>query len=475
MKAKVRGIYTTALTKLLLEKNFQIVQPSPTIKERFYLQEKNETPDIKVEDRHDLQGVIAFGTAEATAAFRSILHSVLEDSIIRIWDVSVDGIYKGKIAYEENNVFFVDIGNGVLGLLPKSELSDESSEEVIVQVKREKIGQKNPALSTELKFFGSLAILIQKGKIGVSIKISNPDKRAELYELGKDLAPEGWGIIWRGESAYHPREVLEKEVSMLNEKVKTLKEMAACKSAPSLLIEGSYFMNIEFPYLSKKKLDELRASATSTIQNHHFYKSCGGKVSAALEMAEKLLANGRNKREVEQLFKNQIEPEFPSENSVIDVEHVKLSGITLKLGRAVVETLNEKEIQYCRTIKSDGFYDGLDVAKVVGDKAISHAKFGDWHITTNYFSKEGKWKGAYINLNTPLEVYPKAIRYVDLEVDICIHPDFKIKVVDMEKLEKAYKKGVINQRLFENIRDKVKALVENQLAEKPSLNLFNKF
>ncbi|MEM3602679.1 MAG: S1 RNA-binding domain-containing protein [Candidatus Bathyarchaeia archaeon] len=175
MKAKVRGIYTTALTKLLLEKNFQIVQPSPTIKERFYLQEKNETPDIKVEDRHDLQGVIAFGTAEATAAFRSILHSVLEDSIIRIWDVSVDGIYKGKIAYEENNVFFVDIGNGVLGLLPKSELSDESSEEVIVQVKREKIGQKNPALSTELKFFGSLAILIQKGKIGVSIKISNPD------------------------------------------------------------------------------------------------------------------------------------------------------------------------------------------------------------------------------------------------------------------------------------------------------------
>jgi Ribonuclease G/E len=465
LKAKVRGIYTTALTKLLLEKNFQIVQPSHTIKKRFYLPENNESPDVEVEDRHDLQGVIALGTAEAIQAFRSILHSVLEDSIIRKWGVSVDGVYKGKIVSEENDFFFVDIGNDVLGLLPKSEFSDENLKEVVVQVKREKIGLKNPALTKELKFFGKFAILVQKGRIGVSIKIPNPDKRAELYEFGKRLAPKGWGIIWRGQSAYQSIEVLEKEVSMLNEKVKTLNEKTASASAPSLLIEGLYFMNIEFPSLSKKKLDELRASTAPTIEKHHFYKSCGGKVSAALEMAEKLLENGQIQREVEKLFKDQIEHEFPAERSVIKVEHVKLSGITLQLGQAVVETLNEEEIQYCRTIKSDGFYNGLDVAKVIGDKAVSHAKFGDWHITTNYFSKEGKWKGAYINLNTPVEIYPKAVRYVDLEVDICVQPDCKIKVLDMEKLEKAYKEGVISQRLFETVKDKVKALVKNGLAE----------
>jgi hypothetical protein len=48
LKAKVRGIYTTALTKLLLENNFQIVQPSQAIKARFGIPDNNEPPDIKL-------------------------------------------------------------------------------------------------------------------------------------------------------------------------------------------------------------------------------------------------------------------------------------------------------------------------------------------------------------------------------------------------------------------------------------------
>ena len=50
MKVKVRGIYTTALTKLLLENDFQIVQPSQTIKARFSIPDNNEPPDLKIKD-----------------------------------------------------------------------------------------------------------------------------------------------------------------------------------------------------------------------------------------------------------------------------------------------------------------------------------------------------------------------------------------------------------------------------------------
>jgi len=46
LKAKVRGIYTTALTKLLLENGFEIVQPSQAIKSRFGIPDNNEPPDI---------------------------------------------------------------------------------------------------------------------------------------------------------------------------------------------------------------------------------------------------------------------------------------------------------------------------------------------------------------------------------------------------------------------------------------------
>jgi len=56
LKAKVRGIYATALTRLLLENGFEVVQPSQAIKSRFGIADNNEPPDLKVKDKHDLQG-----------------------------------------------------------------------------------------------------------------------------------------------------------------------------------------------------------------------------------------------------------------------------------------------------------------------------------------------------------------------------------------------------------------------------------
>ncbi|MEM2281725.1 MAG: DUF402 domain-containing protein, partial [Candidatus Bathyarchaeia archaeon] len=297
----------------------------------------------------------------------------------------------------------------------------------------------------------------------VSLKIRDIAKRAELYALGKQLAPEGWGIIWREPAAYKPKEVLENEVAALAEKAKLLAHKAQSAAAPSLLVEGLYFMSVEFPSVSKQKLDVLRASVTPTLDGHHFYKSCGGRVSAALEMAEKLLKKGQDRDAVKRLFEEQTASDFPDEGSTVDVEHVKLSGAVFHLGQAALETLSDGEIRYCRIIRADGFYDGLGTPKEAGDKAVSQTKLGEWHITTNYYSKDGAWKGAYININTPVEVYPNALRYVDLEVDVCIRPDGEAKVLDVEKLEKALEKGWISKKLFET----VKAEVEEILKTKP--------
>ncbi|MEM3874585.1 MAG: DUF402 domain-containing protein [Candidatus Bathyarchaeia archaeon] len=472
MRAKVRGIYTTALTKLLLENGFQIVQPSQAIKARFSVPDNNEPPDLKIKDRHDLQGVVALGTPEAIKAFQKILHFSLEDAITRKWNVSVDGIYKGVIINESNDAFQVKIGEDVVGLLPKYEASSGNRNQignaVIVQVSRKRIGRKTPVLTTQLKIVGNYAILAQKSDGGVSLKIRDINKRAELYALGRKLAPDGWGIIWREPAAHTAKTVLEDEVARLCEKIKALNGAASPADAPALLVEGLYFMDVEFPSLSKTRLDSLRAAVTPTIDGHHFYKSCGGKVSAALEMAEKLLEKGQSKSEVEKLFEGQVQPEFPVEGSTVSVEHVKLSGAVFHLGQATIEAINSQELRYSRTIRADGFYDGLGVAKEAGDKAVSETKLGEWYITTNYFSKDGRWKGAYININTPVEVYPDAVRYIDLEVDICIRPNGETKVLDMEKLEKALEKSVVSEALFEKVKGAVAAVTEKGFVEKLS-------
>ncbi|MEM0010684.1 MAG: RNA-binding protein, partial [Candidatus Bathyarchaeia archaeon] len=75
-KAKVRGIYTTALTKILLDNGFKIVQPSKTIKERFNLPEtigEEQQPDAEIFDRLDKQGVNIVGKAAAANRIASIL------------------------------------------------------------------------------------------------------------------------------------------------------------------------------------------------------------------------------------------------------------------------------------------------------------------------------------------------------------------------------------------------------------------
>jgi predicted RNA-binding protein associated with RNAse of E/G family len=59
-----------------------------------------------------------------------------------------------------------------------------------------------------------------------------------------------------------------------------------------------------------------------------------------------------------------------------------------------------------------------------------------------------------------VEIYPDVIRYVDLEVDVSIQPNGTVKVLDMEKLEKALEEGFISHEFFQKIKDKTKEIME---------------
>lgn len=308
-RAKVRGIYTTALTGLLLDHGFEIVQPSEEIIERFGVEASERNPDLSIRDRHDRQGIEAFGSVEAIEDLRSILGEELLDVILR-----------------------------------------------------------------------------------------------KRFDRG--------------------------------------------------------YLDVEFPWASKRKLDEYRREVVPTVHMHHYYKACGGEISSAAEMAERLIKRGRPAGEVEELLRRTIEPYLPFEGSEIGIEHVKLSGFVISLGRAVIAAYDEESmIRYTREIKGGCVYDGLGVEKEAGDRAVTEAKLGEYYTITRYYSKGGRFKGAYINLNTPIELYPSRIRYVDLEVDICIWPGGDVKVIDEEIFERAASRGIITEKLFEVIREKTKELL----------------
>jgi Ribonuclease G/E len=449
LKAKIRGIYTTALTKLLLENGFEIVQPSIPIKERFRLKDCFDPPDIEIKDRYDLQGVRAIGTPESVDKLIQVLHSDLRDAITRKWHVSLDGIYKGKIVENLSEMVLVDIGVA-LGKLPVRE-KPEDCNEIIVQVQRRKIGVKTPLLTTKVKVIGKHAILTPEQIIGVSLKIRNLNERARLYALGKRLKPEKWGIIWRETSANQPAERLKGEINRLLEKAEKIAALSKQVTAPALLLEGFHCVDIEFPATSKTTLDQIRNAVVPTLAGHHYYKACGRRISAALEMAEKLLENGEPEAKVKEEFRRIIEPEYPEEGYKVQIEHVKLSGQVFLLGEAIIEEFKAPNIRFQRILKRDGIYDGLRVSKQAGDKAITEAEIGAWTFKTHYYSPDGEHKGTYINVNTPIELYPNTIRYVDLEVDVCVWPDKTYKILDKEKLNNALQKGWISERLASHV------------------------
>ena len=59
-RLKIRGIYTTALTKFLLDSGYEIADPSAEIQGRFGLRQTRGLPKILIQDREDLQGIHIF-------------------------------------------------------------------------------------------------------------------------------------------------------------------------------------------------------------------------------------------------------------------------------------------------------------------------------------------------------------------------------------------------------------------------------
>lgn len=463
-KARVRGVYSTALTKFLLDHGFDIVQPSIFVQERFGLKASDESPDLDIYDQPDRQGVHALGEAERLHAFISILRSLLDDVVTRRWKVAPDGIYKGLIKNldPETRSVLVDIGPAT-GEIASEEISGPEQRQVVVQVEGKKPGAQEPLLTTKMRIPGKYAILIPEHRIKFSRKIRDWQTRSRLYELGEELIPQKWGILWRTAASSQTIDVLKNEIASLAKEGEAIMKKAERLEASAPLWKGKRFVDVEFPALSKKRLDEARGTVAPTIEGHHFYKACGVKVSSALDMAEKLLERGSPREEVEALFEQTVGPEYPTEGSTIKIEHVKLNGNIFHLGTAQIEAFDggESLIRFRRIFERKGTYDGLKTRKEAGDYAITEAKVGEWHFETRYFSKDGRFKGAYINLNTPIELYPHGIRYVDLEVDICLWPSGKVQKLDEEKLEEAVEEGLITERLAEIVKEKAQDLIKH--------------
>lgn len=178
VRVKVRGIYSTALTKFLTTNGFEIANPSDAINERFDMSSTTDTADVLVYDKADMNGV----TINGVGAERLVgaLQSYFFDTVVK--KMEMGAIHRGKIKRIETkyNNIYVDLGNDEEGILNLYDYWGflREGEKVLVQVKGAIRGVK--LLSTKLRLFGDHIILIKDGFAKVSRHISDPAERQRL-------------------------------------------------------------------------------------------------------------------------------------------------------------------------------------------------------------------------------------------------------------------------------------------------------
>ena len=79
---KIRGIYATALTRLMLDSGYRIADPSSKIRKLFGMEEADTEYEILIQDRLDLQGVDLTGPPEKMTQCLTFLQERLLDATL---------------------------------------------------------------------------------------------------------------------------------------------------------------------------------------------------------------------------------------------------------------------------------------------------------------------------------------------------------------------------------------------------------
>ncbi|AGB37862.1 DUF402 domain-containing protein [Natronococcus occultus] len=456
--ARVRGIYATALTRLLNDDGVEVVQASEPIRERFEDSFVAAPADVSLETTRDRQGVELSGDPDAVASVAPRLAELAIDTFR--WDDSVPrgAVFDAEVREADGGGGAVlDLGDGRRGYLAYDDADDyvDAGDRYRVQVREPTPpwDDDHPRVAPALEAEGGLCTLSQ-ARSGVSASLSG--ERAEELVGMTDLlsvdVPEGWGVRWHRPAADADLEAmgtaLEDAVGRAHELEAALSDAPETPGEPGRLAVPERTVWLWFGRESRLALDDHRRTVESTMPGHHRTKAADRAASAAVDFAEAVC--GVDGFDGEFPF-DAVSRQFgPLEGDRLEIGHGKPDGRLISLGYGdVTDRDPEGTITLERSMRGGGTYDALGVPKESGDVAVTKFREGRWWYPTTYRSEEGTAKGTYVNVCTPLELFPDCVRYVDLYVDVIRTPDGAVEIVDREELEDAIDDGLVAAPLGE--------------------------
>ncbi len=469
-RIRIRGIYTTALTHLL-GNEFDVVQASPPIRRRFDTEFETGEYDATVETTDDRQGVGIFGNSDAVEAVGERLADVGIDTFH--WD---DGSPRGALF---DGVVNETLGSGAVvnlgdrdGFLPFRNIDRRVDEDDRVRVQvhdpAPPWSRDRPLLGTDVQVFGGVASL-SKGVSRVVASAPDDASRRELARTTEMLStdvPDEWGVRWEYGANDAGIGEMDSALSSVVERAEAIDgalgdapNSASESDAPEPIAEPEDTTWLWFGRESRLELDSVRRDVTTTLPGHHRIKAADDSASTAVDFAEDLyeppseVPIGATLRQF-----------GPEEDGEVFIDHGKPDGRCFSLGKGEVAERDPEKGKYTvhREMGGSGTYDALGTDREAGDVAITKFREGRWWYPTAYRSEGGESKGTYVNICTPVELFPRSVRYVDLHVDVIKRPDGTVERVDDDELDSAVEAGHIAEELADKARS-VAASVEKVL------------
>ncbi len=200
----------------------------------------------------------------------------------------IGNIYKGKVMniLPGMQAAFVDIGlekNAYLFLddllsdkflkeknIKKRDVTNISKvlkkgDELLVQIVREPMGEKNIAVTTDISLTGKYIAFIPKSiEVNISKKIRDADERKRLEEIGKSVMKDGSGMILRTFSKNCSKKAIEKEYNMLSSVFVQMEQEYNYSYAPKLLYQSNSLIERLFLDYIDSATDEIYVEDKNT-------------------------------------------------------------------------------------------------------------------------------------------------------------------------------------------------------------------
>ena len=190
-------------------------------------------------------------------------------------------IYKGRVVniLPGMDAAFIDVGLKKNAYLHKDDLLSDKflkekkmtkkdvtsinkvlkkGEEILVQINREPMGEKDISVTTDISLSGKFIALIPKScEVNISTKIKSQDERKRLQDIGKNIMIDGNGMIVRTFSENRNEEEIEKEYVTMSSLYNQIQQEYNYSYAPKLLHKSNSLIERLFKDYIDNSVDEI--------------------------------------------------------------------------------------------------------------------------------------------------------------------------------------------------------------------------